>query len=57
MWSLVGLVLGNLLGGADISWIVGLVVPAVLFLLVSRRPAGPTGKTGVVPSAQAAPAP
>jgi NCS1 family nucleobase:cation symporter-1 len=42
------------LGGADISWLVGLVVPAVLFLLISRRPAEPSGNTGVVPSAAGA---
>ncbi|MGW0135796.1 purine-cytosine permease family protein [Streptomyces sp. NPDC003299] len=42
------------LGGADISWLVGLVVPAVLFLLISRRPADPSGNTGVVPSAAGA---
>ncbi|MEV6115808.1 cytosine permease [Streptomyces sp. NPDC052109] len=48
------------LGGADISWIVGLAVPALLYWLVARRnaaypPAGP--KRGVVPSAEGAPTP
>ncbi|MFC7309922.1 purine-cytosine permease family protein [Streptomyces monticola] len=45
------------LGGADISWIVGLLVPAALYwALASRR--GNTGdESGVSPTAPAAPAP
>ena len=39
------------LGGADISWIVGLVVPAVLYWLLARRdtshiPASPCSRGG-----------
>ncbi|MEU9475315.1 cytosine permease [Streptomyces sp. NPDC048191] len=43
------------LGGADISWIVGLAVPALLYWLVGRRNAAcppADGKRGVVPSAE-----
>ncbi|MFJ9086531.1 purine-cytosine permease family protein [Streptomyces sp. NPDC102384] len=47
------------LGGADVSWIVGLVVPAVLYWLLARRNAGewPTEKTGDSPTAVGATAP
>ncbi|WP_409236792.1 purine-cytosine permease family protein [Streptomyces sp. PA5.6] len=50
------------LGGADISWIVGLVVPAVLYWALARRNppvpgAGPRAERGVSPSAESAPAP
>jgi NCS1 family nucleobase:cation symporter-1 len=50
------------LGGADVSWIVGLVVPALLYWLTGRRnaayPSGnPEGERGVVPSAQDVSAP
>ncbi|WP_306323659.1 MULTISPECIES: cytosine permease [unclassified Streptomyces] len=48
------------LGGADVSWIVGLVVPAVLYwLLARRRGAGewPSEKTGDSPTAVGATAP
>ncbi|MEU1595995.1 cytosine permease [Streptomyces sp. NPDC005708] len=47
------------LGGADISWIVGLVAPALLYWLLARRnPPLPTGKqpntmTGASPKAEA----
>ncbi|MFI1679270.1 purine-cytosine permease family protein [Streptomyces sp. NPDC020607] len=49
------------LGGADISWIVGLVVPAVLYWALARRNppapgAGPRAERGVSPSAESAPA-
>ncbi|MEV6053212.1 cytosine permease [Streptomyces sp. NPDC052107] len=43
------------LGGADISWIVGLAVPALLYWLVGRRNAAyppEDGKRGVVPRAE-----
>ncbi len=41
------------LGGADISWIVGLAVPALLYRLVARRPAeaGPDPDREASPSA------
>ncbi|MFF8683089.1 purine-cytosine permease family protein [Streptomyces sp. NPDC015237] len=42
------------LGGADVSWIVGLVVPALLYWWLARRtpvPGAPTPMTGTVPSA------
>ncbi|MFH9084271.1 purine-cytosine permease family protein [Streptomyces sp. NPDC017673] len=41
------------LGGADISWIVGLAVPALLYWLVARRNtvAGPSPERGASPSA------
>lgn len=41
------------LGGADISWIVGLAVPALLYWLVARRNtvAGPNPERGASPSA------
>ncbi|MFJ8957055.1 purine-cytosine permease family protein [Streptomyces sp. NPDC102381] len=47
------------LGGADVSWIVGLVVPAVLYWLLARRNAGewPTEKTGDSPTAVGVTAP
>ncbi|MET8473358.1 cytosine permease [Streptomyces sp. NPDC006422] len=47
------------LGGADISWIVGLVVPAALYWLLARRGAGawPSEKTGDSPTAVGATAP
>jgi len=47
------------LGGADVSWIVGLVVPAVLYWLLARRNAGewPSEKTGDSPTAVGATAP
>ncbi|MFJ2772174.1 purine-cytosine permease family protein [Streptomyces sp. NPDC087300] len=50
------------LGGADISWIVGLVVPAVLYWALARRNppapgAGPRVERGVSPTATEAPAP
>ncbi|MEV0124246.1 cytosine permease [Streptomyces sp. NPDC050703] len=50
------------LGGADISWIVGLAVPAVLYWATARRnPAvpgdGPRSERGVSPTAGTAPAP
>ncbi|KUL55621.1 purine-cytosine permease family protein [Streptomyces sp. NRRL S-1521] len=50
------------LGGADVSWIVGLAVPAVLYWALARRnPAvpgdGPRPERGVSPTAGAAPAP
>ncbi|MEU4652805.1 cytosine permease [Streptomyces sp. NPDC023723] len=48
------------LGGADVSWIVGLAVPAALYWLLARRtpaPGAPTAKTGVTPSATGTPAP
>ncbi|WP_425832899.1 purine-cytosine permease family protein [Streptomyces fractus] len=48
------------LGGADVSWIVGLVVPAALYWLLARRPGAgvwPTEKTGASPTAVGAPAP
>ncbi|WP_432097740.1 purine-cytosine permease family protein [Streptomyces sp. WAC 04229] len=48
------------LGGADVSWIVGLVVPAVLYWWLARRtpvPGAPTPKTGTVPSAAGTRAP
>ncbi|MER5440984.1 cytosine permease [Streptomyces sp. NPDC002790] len=47
------------LGGADVSWIVGLVVPAVLYWLLARGRAGdwPTEKTGDSPTAVGASAP
>ncbi|MBW5424661.1 cytosine permease [Streptomyces sp. BG9H] len=50
------------LGGADLSWIVGLVVPAVLYWALARRDAvapgaGPRTERGVTPSAKEAPAP
>ncbi|MEU9442188.1 cytosine permease [Streptomyces sp. NPDC048304] len=50
------------LGGADVSWIVGLAVPALLYWLIGRRnaaypPGNPRGKRGVVPSAQGVSAP
>ncbi|MEU1023224.1 cytosine permease [Streptomyces sp. NPDC005904] len=50
------------LGGADISWVVGLVVPAALYWALARRGsvapgAGPRADTGVIPSAGEAPAP
>ncbi|MFI0263383.1 purine-cytosine permease family protein [Streptomyces sp. NPDC017056] len=47
------------LGGADISWLVGLVVPAVLYRTVTRRGTGPStaADTGATPTAQAAPRP
>ncbi|MET8688288.1 cytosine permease [Streptomyces sp. NPDC004732] len=50
------------LGGADISWIVGLVVPAVLYWTLARRNPpvpgdGPRVERGVSPTAQDAPAP
>ncbi|NEY33981.1 hypothetical protein GTU99_17540 [Streptomyces sp. PRKS01-65] len=41
-------------GGADVSWIVGLAVPALLYRLLARRaprPGGPRPDTGVTPSA------
>lgn len=58
------------MGGADISWIIGLAVPALLYWLLARRntahipgntAAGsggiPQSDTGVDPTAKAAPAP
>ncbi|MEU7583368.1 cytosine permease [Streptomyces sp. NPDC041068] len=50
------------LGGADISWIVGLVVPAVLYWALARRNApisgvGPRSERGVSPTAAEASAP
>ncbi|WP_055697997.1 MULTISPECIES: purine-cytosine permease family protein [Streptomyces] len=50
------------LGGADVSWIVGLVVPAVLYWALARRNApapgdGPRPERGVSPTAAQAPAP
>jgi NCS1 family nucleobase:cation symporter-1 len=48
------------LGGADISWIVGLAVPALLYWLLARRaprPGGPRPDTGANPSAAGAAAP
>ncbi len=41
------------LGGADVSWIVGLVVPALLYWLLARRnPALPSGnESGAQPAA------
>ncbi|MFJ9040516.1 purine-cytosine permease family protein [Streptomyces sp. NPDC102406] len=42
------------LGGADVSWIVGLVVPAALYWLLARRG---TGERGVNPNAPRDPAP
>ncbi|WP_223775024.1 cytosine permease [Streptomyces sp. 135] len=50
------------LGGADISWIVGLVVPAVLYWTLAGRGAvapgdGPQPERGASPSADEAPAP
>ncbi|MGW8747720.1 purine-cytosine permease family protein [Streptomyces sp. NPDC055794] len=48
------------LGGADVSWIVGLVVPALLYWWLARRtpvPGAPTPKTGTVPSAAGTRAP
>ncbi|MFI7351310.1 purine-cytosine permease family protein [Streptomyces sp. NPDC049936] len=48
------------LGGADVSWIVGLVVPALLYWWLARRtpvPGAPTSKTGTVPSAAGTRAP
>lgn len=50
------------LGGADVSWIVGLAVPAVLYWALARRnPAvpgdGPRSERGVSPTAGTAPAP
>ncbi|MEV0324763.1 purine-cytosine permease family protein [Streptomyces sp. NPDC050658] len=44
------------LGGADVSWIVGLVVPAVLYWLVARRNAlgaDPDENGGIAPLSQA----
>ncbi|MFI5663170.1 purine-cytosine permease family protein [Streptomyces sp. NPDC051684] len=47
------------LGGADVSWIVGLVVPAALYWLLARRRAGewPSANTGDSPTAVKATAP
>ncbi|CAL9619780.1 purine-cytosine permease family protein [Streptomyces sp. enrichment culture] len=48
------------LGGADISWIVGLVVPAALYWLLARDRASdrsPGGKTADSPASLGAPAP
>ncbi|MFJ6697428.1 purine-cytosine permease family protein [Streptomyces sp. NPDC091272] len=51
------------LGGADISWIVGLVVPAVLYHLLARRNSapvpggGPQEESGASPTAVGAPNP
>ncbi|MET9545554.1 cytosine permease [Streptomyces sp. NPDC006627] len=50
------------LGGADISWIVGLVVPAVLYWTLAGRGAaapgdGPQPERGASPTADEAPAP
>ncbi|MEU5579850.1 cytosine permease [Streptomyces huasconensis] len=50
------------LGGADISWLVGLVVPAALYWALARRGAvapgaGPRPERGVSPTADEAPAP
>ncbi|MFH8288977.1 purine-cytosine permease family protein [Streptomyces sp. NPDC018059] len=50
------------LGGADISWIVGLVVPAVLYWTLTGRGAvapgdGPQPERGASPTADEAPAP
>ncbi|MFG3320725.1 purine-cytosine permease family protein [Streptomyces sp. NPDC048171] len=48
------------LGGADVSWIVGLVVPALLYWWLARRTpvlGAPTPKTGTVPSAAGTRAP
>jgi len=47
------------LGGADISWIVGLAVPALLYWLVARRGAedGPRAERGASPSAATTAAP
>ncbi|MFJ4334861.1 MULTISPECIES: purine-cytosine permease family protein [unclassified Streptomyces] len=48
------------LGGADISWIVGLVVPAALYWLLARDRASdrsPDGKTADSPASLGAPAP
>ncbi|GAA0470552.1 cytosine permease [Streptomyces olivaceiscleroticus] len=45
------------LGGADISWLIGLVVPAALYWLAARRDTDriPAADTGVAPTAEAAP--
>ncbi|WP_306334404.1 cytosine permease [Streptomyces sp. KL118A] len=50
------------LGGADISWLVGLVVPAVLYWALARRNPplpgdGPRAERGVSPTAEEATAP
>lgn len=47
----------ELLGGADISWIVGLVVPAVMYyLLASRHPTAPETMIGLDPTGTTPPA-
>ncbi|MFH9423797.1 purine-cytosine permease family protein [Streptomyces sp. NPDC017529] len=47
------------LGGADVSWLVGLAVPAVLYLAVTRRGTGPSAAadTGASPTARPVPRP
>ena len=39
----------DLLGGADVSWIVGLIVPAVLYALLGQRYPGPEAAGGAEP--------
>ncbi|MNG39524.1 hypothetical protein D3C84_1276500 [compost metagenome] len=38
------------LGGVDISWIIGLVVPGVLYYLVARRSKRPVPEHMVLPA-------